>query len=502
LKRLGYTVVKNALANVVRLGIGAVVALFLPPALTRALDRDHFAAWVLLLQIAAYASFLDFGIQTAVARFVAQAMQRGDEKERDGYISTAVFLLICAGALGCCVVCVMAWFLPYLFKQAPLHLLSELREGLMLLAAFSALTLPTSAFTGVFIGLHKNEYPALTSGATRLMGAGLVIMAVHRTHSLVVMAGLVGGMNLVGGVLQYAQARKILPTMLISLRSISKTYLRTLTQFCAGLSVMSFSMFLVGGLDLTIVGYFRFSSVAYYAVASNLVMILSGLASAGTNALIAPTASIHALGDYERLGRVVMQATRNITQLVVIIACFFFLFGTRILTLWVGPVYAHGSASILKVLVLATAIRVLGGPYTVALIASGKQSRALFSPIFEGITNLGVSLVAGYYWGPIGVALGTLIGAIGGLALQIMYNMPRMSEIRIAGLDFLLRAVLQPALELSLAAAGIVFAVSGLLHGMLSRFLSAIGGLALTALLYKLLHHQFLSDTKEVATSP
>ena len=502
MKRLGYTVIKNALANVIRLGIGAVVALVLPRTLTRVLDRDHFAAWALLLQIAAYASFLDFGIQTAVARFVAQAMQRGDEKERDGYISTATFLLICAGALGFCVVCALAWLLPYMFKQAPLHLLSELREGLILLAAFSALTLPTSAFTGVFIGLHRNEYPALTSGATRLMGAGLVIMAVHRTHSLVVMAGLVGGMNLVGGVLQYAQARKILPTMLISLRSISKDYLRTLTQFCAGLGAMSFSMFLVGGLDLTIVGYFRFSGVAYYSVASNLVLILSGLASAGTSALIAPAASIHARGEYERLGRAVMQATRHITQLVVIITCLFFLFGTRILTLWVGPVYAHGSASILNVLVLATAIRMLGGPYSVALIASGKQSRALFSPIFEGITNLGVSLFAGYYLGPIGVAVGTLVGAIGGLGLQIMHNMPRISEIRIAGPDFLLRAVIQPALELSLAAAGIFFAVSGLLHGLVSRLLSAMGGLALTALLYKLQHHQYLSDTNEVATSP
>lgn len=499
MKRLGYTVVKNALANVIRLGIGAVVALILPPTLTRLLDRDHFAAWALLLQIAAYASFLDFGIQTAVARFVAQAMQRGDEKERDGYTSTAIFLLICAGALGFCVVCAMAWLLPHMFKQAPLRLLAELREGLVLLAAFSALTLPTSAFTGVFIGLHKNEYPALTNGASRLLGAALVIMAVHRTHSLVVMAGLVGSMNLVGGILQYAQARRILPTMLISLRAVSSHYVRTLAQFCAGLSVMSFSMFLVGGLDLTIVGYFRFSGVAYYSVASNLVLILSGLASAGTSALIAPTASIHALGEYERLGRVVMQATLYITQLAVIVSCILFSLGTRILTLWVGPIYAHGSAPILNVLVLATAIRMLGGPYTVALIASGKQSRALFSPIFEGITNLCVSLCAGYYLGPIGVAVGTLVGAIAGISLQILYNMPRIPEIRITGREFTFRAILQPALELSLAFAGIFFAVSGLLHGTMSRVFSLTGGITLTVLLYKKSRHR--RNINEVATS-
>jgi O-antigen/teichoic acid export membrane protein len=501
LKRLGYTVLKNALANVIRLGIGAVVALVLPRTLTRVLDRDHFAAWALLLQIAAYASFLDFGVQTAVARFVAQAMQRGDEKERDGYTSTAIFLLICAAALGFCVVCAMAWLLPYMFKQAPLHLLSELREGLILLAAFSALTLPTAAFTGVFIGLHKNEYPTLTSGLSRLIGAGLVIMAVHRTHSLVVMAGLVGGMNLVGGVLQYVEARRILPTMLISLQSISKDYLRTLTQFCAGLGVMSFSMFLVGGLDLTIVGYFRFSGVAYYSVASNLVLLLSGLASAGSSALIAPVAEIHARGEYKRLGGIVMRATRHVTQVGVIFSFLSFLLGRRILTLWVGPLYAHGSISILNVLVVATAIRMLGGPYTVALIGAGKQSRALYSPIFEGIINLGVSLFAGYYLGPIGVAIGTLVGAISAIGLQVLYNMPRIPEVRIEGQDFMLRAVIQPTFELSLAFAGFFFAVSGLLHGALLRLLSVTIGITLTGLLYKRSMPRRLSDINEIVAS-
>src|SRR5665213_3533130 len=329
---LRWIVLKNAAANVVRGGAGAAVAFILPAVLTRVLDRDRFAAWALLLQMAAIITFLDFGIQTAVARFVAQAMERGDVKERDGYISTAFYLLCGAGVLAFIVLSGLAWLAPSLYKQAPLHLLTELRTGLILLAAFSALALPTSAFTGVFVGLHKNEYPALTIGGSRLVGAGLVVAAVRYTQSLPVMAGLIGGMNLAGGILLYLLARRMLPTMRISMSAISKRYLRTMTSFCAGLSVWSFSLFLVGGLDLIIVGHFRFSGMAYYSVASNMVMVIAGLGSAATTALLAPAAAMHARREYKRLGEVVLRATRYTVLLLIVISFPLFLIGTRILT--------------------------------------------------------------------------------------------------------------------------------------------------------------------------
>lgn len=483
MKRLSHTVIKNAIVNVLRLGAGAIVALILPPTLTHVLEQDRFAAWALLLQIAAYANFLDFGIQTAVARFVAQAMERGDEKERDGYISTAFFLLIGSGILAFGVVCAMSWLVPYMFKQAPLHLLSELREGLILLAALSALALPTSAFAGVFVGLNKNEYPAFASGVSRMIGAGLVIYAVHHTHSLIVMAGIIGGMNLVGGISQYILARRILPDMCVSMQLVTRSCFRKMTQFCAGLSVMSFAMFLVGGLDLTIVGYFQFSGVAYYSVASNMVLVVGGLAGAATSALVAPTAAIHARGEYARLGEIVLRSTRYLTQLLIIICFPLLLMGTRILTLWVGPVYANASVHIMDVLVIATAIRMLGGPYTSALIGAGEHVRVIFSPIFEGVSNLLVSVIAGYYLGPIGVAIGTLAGAVGGISLHACYNMPRIHDIRLTGSQYIVECILKPTVDLIPALVGIYMAVTESIFGVLVRLMLLAAGFIVTSLL-------------------
>src|SRR5271156_4869170 len=160
LQRLGFTVIKNATANVVRGGATAIVALTLPHFLTRALDHDRFAAWALMLQIASYVGYLDFGVQTAIARYLAQAMERGDDELRDRLVSTAFVMLAAAGTLALLLFSVVVWQLPAIVHGIPVGLMGELRSGVIIMAASVALLLPMSTYTGVLIGLHRNEFPA------------------------------------------------------------------------------------------------------------------------------------------------------------------------------------------------------------------------------------------------------------------------------------------------------------------------------------------------------
>src|SRR6185437_14458061 len=181
LKRLAVTVAKNVLANIVRGSASAAVALVLPHYLTHDLSVERYSAWVLMLQIAAWSNYLDFGLQTAVARYVAQAIERNDTKLRDRVISTALILLCAAGAVALLLASVVVWKMPQLFSNAPHELLGELRGGVMVLSAVAALQLPLSTFTGILIGLHRNEYPAIAIGGSRLLGAFGVLVLVRHT---------------------------------------------------------------------------------------------------------------------------------------------------------------------------------------------------------------------------------------------------------------------------------------------------------------------------------
>src|SRR5450759_5693695 len=98
MNRLNFVVLKNAFSNLGRGGASSIVALALPHFLAQALSPDRYSAWVLMLQIAAFANYLDFGVQTAVARFSAQAVERDDIQQLNRIVNSALKLLSVAGA--------------------------------------------------------------------------------------------------------------------------------------------------------------------------------------------------------------------------------------------------------------------------------------------------------------------------------------------------------------------------------------------------------------------
>lgn len=92
-----------------------------------------------------------------------------------------------------------------------------------------------------------------------------------------------------------------------------------------------------------------------------------------------------------------------------------------ILTLWLGPVYAIHGARVLRVLVVANMIWLSAIPYAMTLVGAGQQRLATVTPLLEGFSNLLASIVAGYMFGAVGVAMGTLFGALVGVAGNFVY---------------------------------------------------------------------------------
>jgi O-antigen/teichoic acid export membrane protein len=84
-----WRIAKNATANLVRGGTAGLVSIFLPAVLVRHMSQIEYSVWVLVLQVAAYSSYLDFGLQTAVGRYIAIANEKRDPHQRDSVFSTA-----------------------------------------------------------------------------------------------------------------------------------------------------------------------------------------------------------------------------------------------------------------------------------------------------------------------------------------------------------------------------------------------------------------------------
>ena len=436
---------KNALANLGRGSAAALVAVVLPPVLVRHMTPSAYAVWVLVLQTSAYASFLNLGLQTAIGRYVAFANEKGDIEQRDAVFSTA-FAGLCCGAL-VAIICLLAtvFLVPVIFPSVPGTLVLQMRLALLIVGTSMALELPASAWNGVFIGMQKFEIPALTFGSARLLSSAGVILAAFAGRSLVVMAGAIASANLLSYFAQYLLLRRFAPDIHFHRSLVRRSTARELSGYCLGLTTMSFSMLLVAGFDLVLVGHFQFSVVTPYSIAAGMITLLSGLLYAIVNVLMPHAATLSAAEKAREMGSLVVASTRLSSLLLILTGAPIVIYAGPIMRIWIGQAYVATGTPLLELLVIANLIRLIGVPYSVVLVAAGQQSYIKISPLAEGISNFVASVVLGLFFGGLGVALGTLFGSMISIATHLWYSMVRTKPaIDFSRRDFLVSGIVAP----------------------------------------------------------
>jgi O-antigen/teichoic acid export membrane protein len=439
--------VRNAVANLGRGSAAAVVALLLPPLLVRHMTAASYAIWVLVLQTAAYVSYLDFGLQTAIGRYVAFAKEKGDVDLRDSVFSTAFAGLCGAALISLVCLALAAAGIPEIFPNVPGPLVPQMRWALLIVGFSIAAELPASAWNGVFVGMERYDVPALTVGGARLLSALGVIAAALRGHSLVVMAAAMAVSNLISYVAQYLALRRMAPDVRFHWRMVRRSTAHELYGYCLGLTVFAFSAFLITGLDLILVGRFQFSMVTPYSVSASMTALVAGLLGAVINVILPHSAALHAGQKAEELGKLVITSTRLGLLLLILTGIPTVIYAGPILRLWIGPQYVNGGTPLLVMLIIANNIRLIGFPYSVILIAAGQQKYVMISPLAEGISNLVASVLLGVHFGALGVAAGTLIGSFVSVIAHLFYSMARTrNAIALSRRKFVISGVVYPLL--------------------------------------------------------
>jgi O-antigen/teichoic acid export membrane protein len=203
--------IKNATANIGKSGTAAIVALLLPPLLVRHMTSTDFSVWVLVLQCASYAAYLDCGLQTAIGRYIAYATEK-----RDFVFQNAVFSTAFAGLVGVALLSVVLLLgiiatIRFIFPGIPTEEIPAMRWSLFILGISLALGFPASAWNGISVGLQRYDIPASTIGGARLLSAIGVLVAALLGKSIVVMATLMALVNVGSYLAQYLATTKIAP---------------------------------------------------------------------------------------------------------------------------------------------------------------------------------------------------------------------------------------------------------------------------------------------------
>jgi O-antigen/teichoic acid export membrane protein len=207
------------------------------------------------------------------------------------------------------------------------------------------------------------------------------------------MSIVIASINFATYAIQYVAYRQWIKNITIAKNFISLEIGRVLFTYCFGLSMWSFAVLLIAGLDIMLVGVFDFKAVSYYAVAASVVTFIAAVQSAAFSALLPAGAILHAHGNEKELGALLISTTRYSLWIVLIISIPFIFFARSIFTLWLGVSYPEYLLSIFRILLVANILRMSWTPYFTLLAATGQQRLVIITPFVEGLANLLFSLL-------------------------------------------------------------------------------------------------------------
>ena len=441
-------VLRGSASNVIRLAFTTLAGLAVPPVLTRFLSTSEYGVWVLILQISIYVGLLDLGLQSVVARFIAEHDARNDREAASRVLAGATAILACSAAIGAVVIGVLVVEVPAVFSTIPSSLDSAAQAGLLVVGISSALVLPFGPFLSAFSGLQTYAFPTVLTVGSRIASAALMILVAVVGGGIVQLAIAVAVVNVATAVAQYAGWRRTLAHRFAEGRVRADR--RTIGELLSSggvIALWTVGGLFVSGLDTVIVGRFDFAQTGAYAIATSAVNFLLLLLTSIFNPLLPSVAAVHGEDAAERVGRVALTASRYCTTLICLLGSVLVVFAYPLLELWVGQRYAESGAPLLQLLVIGNCVRQLGYPYSVVVIARGKQNYATIATVSEAAVNFAASIVLAQTLGAAGVAVGTIIGAAVSILLHLILSM-RLTRRTIAmrRRDFLAQSVLRPAL--------------------------------------------------------
>jgi O-antigen/teichoic acid export membrane protein len=451
-------VLQGSLSNLLRLVLSIAFSLYLPHFLVHHMGPAEYSAWVVILQLAAYINYLEFGIQTAVSKFVAEYDARGDRNELHRTVSSAFLLLVVGGSIGLFATAILSWKVPVLFNGMPISLWPQVRFGLIAIGCSTAFSLPFSTFTAIFVGLQQYTYPTLVATFSRALSMAAIIVTLLATGDLLRMAVVLAFFNILTALATYAGWYKLAAHRVpLRIAAASRIHLQRLFRYCGVLSVWTFGGLFISGLDTLIVGHFDFRNTGYYAVAASATNFAVMLFGSLISPLLPATASFGVVSTSERMGALLLRASRYSNLLLFLIALPLFTGGYILLRLWVGANYAAHAVVFLQILLLANVLRCLVYVYATIVIAGGRQRSATLSPACEAMLNFGLSILLARHYGAIGVAWGTFAGALLGVVLHLLQSMRRTQDLlRFDRLQLIMSSIARPAMVLLPAAALLV----------------------------------------------
>ncbi|MGB8522550.1 MAG: oligosaccharide flippase family protein [Candidatus Acidiferrales bacterium] len=319
--------------------VNAVVAFLLTPYLLHHLGEVEFGLYTLVTSLTGYYGLFDFGVRSAILRFVSRALALNDHNEINRVVSSAFYFY-----WGICLLTILATvlalpWLPRIFGVSGTT--AHAFQSLFLLAGImQGLTFPLNVFAGSLDASGRFDQVYMVQTFSLLVRVVVVIAAIRAGGQLFAVGSVVLLSIFLSYVLQIPFALRAIGGVKLNPKLVNRGTLREMFRYASVTIGVGVGDKLKANIFPVIVGVLM-NPVAITLISLPTRLLRFPIDGISTMTEIINPASSHleAREDYGNLRRLLLMSAQGAFLFLAPMAAILLIFGRDLLRLWVGAAY-------------------------------------------------------------------------------------------------------------------------------------------------------------------
>jgi len=379
-----HKVLTNTAWNLVSYVWPILFAIVITPIVVHSLGIREYGVYVFLSTVLSMLGLLDFGISTAVGKYLAEYYAQKDFEKITKLLGTANSIFSGVAVLGLLIFLIGSLVPSFtsLLSGFPNYYIGIIAAGLLF-----AVTTISATYSLTFNALQRFDISSKI---------GIVLLAIQQLSivTLVLYGYSINAIFVtqlviacISFLIHRKLATKILPSipkkLLWDRVEAIKCYKFGLITFINNISTSSLTY-----LDRLILPFFLGpSNLTYYSLPGNITTRVPGFSNSLSATLFPMASSLQGLGDIEKIRILYIRSFRLITVIAASITITILSYAHQILQYWISPDFADKSTTVLIILAFTNFVLALGGPLSNFLLGLGKLKFLTTMSITMAVTN-------------------------------------------------------------------------------------------------------------------
>lgn len=400
-------IIINILSNWANFVLVIGISFFVSPILVKGLGDQSYGVWTLIISLTGYFTVLDFGINTAIVRFISKYFALKKQDKIIEIFSTSKLFFGCISFF----VLILSFLFSIYFKS--IFDISGfdryyLAATFFIIGTDLALGLFFSVQLATLWALQKFHVVNIISSTVVIIKNIVIVIAILNGYSILILAIIQITSNSIKYLLQFIYIKSRFNFIKFKKNKISSSTFKDIFDYSIYSFLIALSIKALFYTDSVVIGSFlSVSDITFYAIPATIVDYLEKLVWAIISVLIPIISSQEANGNTGATTQIYVDGSRYILYFSLPILIVLYTAGEDFIRLWMGNSYSARSGEVLRILVIGY---FLGLSQLVAHgVLKGISLHKVLAYLlcFEALVNLALSIILCKSYGINGVAIGT-----------------------------------------------------------------------------------------------